>query len=72
LGRLPLAVIYKAFEDQSAFLAALITFYGVLSFSPLLLLLASVLGFLLEDNSDLKERFLDSALSQFPRSSATS
>jgi YihY family inner membrane protein len=28
--------------------------------------LASVLGFLLEDNSDLKERVLDSALSQFP------
>jgi uncharacterized BrkB/YihY/UPF0761 family membrane protein len=37
-----------------------------LSFFPLLLLLASVLGFLLEDNSDLKERVLDSALSQFP------
>jgi membrane protein len=62
----PLAVIYKFFEDQGPFLAALITFYGFLSFFPLLLLLASVLGFLLEDNSDLKERILDSALSQFP------
>ena len=59
----PLAVIYKFFEDQGPFLAALITFYG---FFPLLLLLASVLGFVLEDNSDLTERVLDSALSQFP------
>jgi YihY family inner membrane protein len=62
----PLAVIYKFFEDQGPFLAALITFYGFLSFFPLLLLLASVLGFLLEDNSELKDRVLDSALSQFP------
>ena len=62
----PLAVIYKFFEDQGPFLAALITFYGFLSLFPLLLLLASVLGFLLEDNSELKDRVLDSALSQFP------
>ena len=62
----PVAVIYKFFEDQGPYLAALITFYGFLSLFPLLLLLASVLGFVLQDNSDLEQRILDSALSQFP------
>ena len=62
----PVAVIYKFFEDQGAYLAALITFYGFLSLFPLLLLLTSVLGFVLEDDSDLQQRILDSALSQFP------
>jgi membrane protein len=62
----PVAVIYKFFEDQGPYLAALITFYGFLSLFPLLLLLTSVLGFVLEDNSDLEQRILDSTLSQFP------
>ena len=62
----PVAVIYKFFEDQGPYLAALITFYGFLSLFPLLLLLASVLGFVLQDNGDLERRILDSALSQFP------
>lgn len=62
----PIAVIYKFFEDQGAYLAALITFYGFLSLFPLLLLLASLLGFVLQDNPDLQQRLLDSALSQFP------
>ena len=44
----PLAVVYKFFEDQGPYLAALITFYGFLSLFPLLLLLASLLGFVLE------------------------
>ena len=43
-----IAVVYKFFEDQGAYLAALITFYGFLSLFPLLLLLASVLGFVLK------------------------
>jgi membrane protein len=62
----PVAVIYKFFEDQGAYLAALITFYGFLSLFPLLLLLSSLLGFVLENNSDLEQRILDSTLSQFP------
>lgn len=62
----PLAVVYKFFEDQGAYLAALITFYGFLSLFPLLLLLASVLGFVLQDDPDLQQRILDSTLSQFP------
>ena len=62
----PLAVSYKFFDDQGVYLAALITYYGFLSLFPLLLLLASVLGFVLDDDPDLRDRILDSALSQFP------
>lgn len=62
----PLAVIYKLFEDQGPYLAALITYYGFVSLFPLLLLLASGLGFVLQDNPDLQQRILDSALGQFP------
>ncbi len=62
----PLAVAYKFFDDQGVYLAALITYYGFLSLFPLLLLLASVLGFVLDDDPDLRDRVLDSTLSQFP------
>jgi len=62
----PLAVLYKFFDDQGVYLAALITYYGFLSLFPLLLLLASVLGFVLQGNAELKQRILESTLSQFP------
>ena len=62
----PLAVVYKFFDDQGTYLAALITYYGFLSLFPLLLLLTSVLGFVLQGDPDLQQRILDSTLSQFP------
>ena len=62
----PIAVIYKFFDDQGTYLAALITFYGFLSLFPLLLLLSSILGFLLQSSPHLQQVVLDSALSQFP------
>jgi YihY family inner membrane protein len=62
----PLAVVYKYFEDQGAYLAALITYYGFLSIFPLLLLLVTSLGYVLEDNPHLRQDVLDSALGQFP------
>ncbi len=62
----PLAVVYKFFDDQGVYLAALLTYYGFLSLFPLLLLLASVLGFVLSDNEDLRTTILDSTISQFP------
>lgn len=62
----PLAVIYKYFEDQGAYLAALITYYGFLSIFPLLLLLVTSLGYVLQDNNHLRKEVLDSALVQFP------
>lgn len=62
----PLAVIYKFADDQGPFLAALLTYYGFLSLFPLLLLLTTILGFVLQGNPELQARILDSALGQFP------
>lgn len=62
----PIAVFYKFVDDQGAYLAALITYYGFLSFFPLLLLLASLVGFLLQNNDGWRDRILNSTLDQFP------
>jgi membrane protein len=62
----PIAVVYKFVDDQGSYLAALITYYGFLSLFPLLLLLSSVLGFVLQGNGQLQREILNSALSQFP------
>ena len=62
----PLAVIYKFHDDQGVYLAALIAFYGFLSLFPLLLLLTSILGFVLQGDPERQARILDSALSQYP------
>ncbi|MGY2074460.1 YihY/virulence factor BrkB family protein [Blastococcus sp. SYSU DS0828] len=62
----PLAVAYKFADDRGPHLAALITYYGVVSLFPLLLVLTSVLGFLLQDDPALQQRILESALSDFP------
>jgi YihY family inner membrane protein len=63
---MPLAVLYKFYDDQGSYLTALITYYGFLSLFPLLLLLLTVLGFLLSGNADLQAQVLTSALRQFP------
>jgi inner membrane protein YhjD len=63
---LPLAVLYKFFDDQGGYLAALITYYGFLSLFPLLLILNTILNFVLADDPELQQRVLDSALGQFP------
>jgi membrane protein len=63
---LPLSVVYKFSDDQGAYLAALITYYGFLSLFPLLLVMATVLGFLLPAHPDLQQQLIHSALSQFP------
>ena len=62
----PLAVIYKYFEDQGPFLAAIISFYAFVAIFPLLLISTSILGFVLQDDPALRDRLLDTALSQFP------
>ncbi|MGI9083788.1 MAG: YihY/virulence factor BrkB family protein [Aeromicrobium sp.] len=62
----PIAVIYKYFDDQGPFLAAIISFYAFIAIFPLLLISTSILGFLLQGDPDLRDRLLDSALSQFP------
>ncbi|MFG2683597.1 YihY/virulence factor BrkB family protein [Streptomyces sp. NPDC048392] len=65
LGK-PLAVLYKFADDQGMYLAALLAYYGFLSLFPLLLLLVSALAVLLENNPDMRQQVLDSALRNFP------
>jgi membrane protein len=62
----PLAVVYKFVDDQGVYLAALLTYYGFLSLFPMLLLLASILGYVLRNDDELRRQVLDSTLSQFP------
>lgn len=62
----PIGVVYKFIDDQGAYLAALITYYGFLSVFPLILLLQSVLGFFIHGNERLHKQILDSVLGQIP------
>jgi uncharacterized BrkB/YihY/UPF0761 family membrane protein len=61
-----LAVVYKYFDDYGAFLAAVLTYYGIVSLFPLLLLLSTVLGLVLTGDPRLQHEVLSSALHQFP------
>jgi hypothetical protein len=63
---LPVAVLYKFGDDQGTYLAAQITYYGFVAMFPLLLLLATILGYALHGNQHLQRDVLDSALAQFP------
>ncbi|MFD8612440.1 YihY/virulence factor BrkB family protein [Streptomyces sp. NPDC059631] len=63
---LPLAVVYKFYDDQAAYLAALLTYYGFLSLFPLLLFLVAVLSAVLSSSPHLQHAVLNSALSEFP------
>jgi membrane protein len=63
---LPVAVLYKFGDDQGTYLAAQITYYGFVAAFPLLLLLATILGYALHGNPHLQRQVLDSALAQFP------
>ncbi|MCW2769451.1 MAG: ribonuclease [Aeromicrobium sp.] len=62
----PIAVVYKYFDDQGAYLSAILTYYAFIAIFPLLLLSTSILGFVLQGDDDLRDRLLNSALSQFP------
>ena len=63
---MPIAVLYKFFDDQGTYQAALLTYYGFVSLFPLLLLLTTGLGYALHGNAHLQQRVLNSALGQFP------
>jgi membrane protein len=63
---LPIAVLYKFFDDSGTYLAALIAYYGFVSLFPALLLFSTVLGFVLRGNPQLEQQLLHSALSEFP------
>ena len=54
---LPLAVLYKSADDQGGYLAAQITYYGFVAAFPLLLLLATTLGYALHGSQHLQRQF---------------
>ncbi len=60
------AVVKKFGDDEAGQLAALIAYYGFVSLFPLLLLLVTVLGFVLEGDPKTQASVLHSALGQFP------
>jgi YihY family inner membrane protein len=60
------AVVKKFGDDQGGNLCALITYYGFMSLFPLLLVLVTVLGFVLEGNPGLRNDILNSAVTDFP------
>jgi membrane protein len=62
----PIAVIYKYFDDQGPYLAAIISYYAFIAIFPLLLISTSILGFVLQGNEKLRDDLLNTALSQFP------
>lgn len=62
----PVAVVYKYFDDQGAYIAAIITYYSFIAIFPLMLIASSVLGFLIQGNDQLRQDLLDTALSTFP------
>jgi YihY family inner membrane protein len=62
----PYAVLKKFGDDQAGNLAALISYYGFFSLFPLMLVLVTVLGMVLQANSELQARIQSSALANFP------
>ena len=62
----PVAVVRKFLDDRASSLAALIAYYAFFSLFPLLLVLVSVLGFVLQDDPTLRDDVLDSALARIP------
>jgi uncharacterized BrkB/YihY/UPF0761 family membrane protein len=62
----PIAIVYKFFDEQGNYLAAIMTYYAFVAIFPLMLLGTSILGFVLEGRPELQDQLLDSALSQFP------
>jgi membrane protein len=62
----PVAVVRKFLDDRASNLAALIAYYAFFSLFPLLLVLVSILGFVLQDDPSLQDDVLDSALARIP------
>ena len=62
----PWAVVQKFGDDQAGSKAALMAYYGLFALFPLLLLLATILGFGLSGDPALREELIDSALGNFP------
>jgi YihY family inner membrane protein len=62
----PIAVIRKFGDDQAGGLAALIAYYAFFSLFPLLLVLVTILGFVLQGDPSAQKSIENSVLSQLP------
>lgn len=62
----PIAVLYKAFDDRAPYLAALVTYYAFVSLFPLILLFASLAGFVLQSDHHLRQQIIGSAVGNLP------
>ena len=62
----PIALAYKYYDDFGPYLAAVLTYYGIVAIFPLLLLGSTVLSFVLAGDVQLQHKVLSSALHQFP------
>lgn len=63
---LPMAVLRKFGNDQAGSLAALIAYYAFLSLLPLLLVMTTILGFVLQGDPGAQSAVKRSVLAQFP------
>lgn len=63
---IPIAVAQKYGNDQAGGKAVIIAYYGLFALFPLLLLMATVLGFVLNGHPAVQHRLLSSALGNFP------
>jgi membrane protein len=63
---LAVAVVRKFVDDRASTLAALVAYYAFLSIFPLMLVLVSALGFVLEDDPSLRDDVLDTAFARIP------
>ncbi len=60
------AVFLRYWEDRGRQYGALLSYYGFVSLFPLLLVLVTVLGIVLDDNPDLRNRILDTVYAAIP------
>jgi YihY family inner membrane protein len=61
-----MAVVKKFGDDQAGSLAALVAYYAFFSIFPLLLVLVTILGFVLQGDTSAQDAVKNSVLAQFP------
>jgi len=60
------AVLLRYREDRGRDYGVLLTYYGFVSLFPLLMVLVTVLGIVLDHNAELRDRILDSVFARIP------
>ena len=61
-----IGVVKKFGDDRAGYLAALVAYYAFFSLFPLLLVFATVLGFILQSNHKLQESIITTVQNNFP------